>query len=139
MVRLGNSVLALDEDAASVADAVRIRDALDPLLVEDALRHASPDDLTAMRRELARMRAAATALDGTAFVHANCPPAVERPRHPVTLLRCGRHPRRRGRTRSLAAPLAHGSPEAELHVAWEPCCTTLPVTAHPEAERNHSC
>jgi DNA-binding FadR family transcriptional regulator len=71
MVRLGNSVLALDEDAASVADAVRIRDALDPLLVEDALRHASPDDLSAMRRELGRMRAAATALDGTAFVHAN--------------------------------------------------------------------
>jgi len=31
MVRLGNSMLALDDDAASVADAVRLRDALDPL------------------------------------------------------------------------------------------------------------
>jgi DNA-binding FadR family transcriptional regulator len=71
MVRLGNSVLALDEDAASVADAVRIRNALDPLLVEDALRHAGRKDLTAMRHELERMRAAAAELDGTAFVHAN--------------------------------------------------------------------
>ncbi|MCX0275201.1 FCD domain-containing protein [Nocardia zapadnayensis] len=71
MVRLGNSVLALDEDAASVAEAVRIRNALDPLLVEDALRHASAHDVQAMRREQDRMRIAATELDGTAFIHAN--------------------------------------------------------------------
>jgi DNA-binding FadR family transcriptional regulator len=71
MVRLGNSVLALDDDAASVADAVRLRDALDPLLVEDAVRHASPADVSAMRTELGRMHAAAEELDGTAFVHAN--------------------------------------------------------------------
>ncbi|HWD05906.1 MAG TPA: FCD domain-containing protein [Amycolatopsis sp.] len=71
LVRLGNTVLALNEDAASVADAVRIRNALDPLLVEDALRHSSPEDLVAMRRELDRMRAAADALDGNAFIHAN--------------------------------------------------------------------
>ncbi|WP_280438343.1 FadR/GntR family transcriptional regulator, partial [Nocardia carnea] len=71
MVRLGNSVLALDEDAASVAEAVRIRNALDPLLVEDALRHASADDVQAMRREQDRMRIAATELDGTAFIRAN--------------------------------------------------------------------
>ena len=71
MVRLGNSVLALDEDAASVADAVRLRDALDPLLVEDALRHASRGDVTAMRRELKRMRKAAADLDGIEFIHAN--------------------------------------------------------------------
>jgi DNA-binding FadR family transcriptional regulator len=71
LVRLGNSVLALDEDAASVADAVRLRDALDPLLVEDALRHASPADHEAMRDELHRMRTAAAELDGIAFIHAN--------------------------------------------------------------------
>jgi DNA-binding FadR family transcriptional regulator len=71
MVRLGNSVLALDEDAASVADAVRLRDALDPLLVEDALRHASSSDVAAMRRELTRMRKAAADLDGIEFIHAN--------------------------------------------------------------------
>jgi DNA-binding FadR family transcriptional regulator len=71
LVRLGNSVLALDEDAASVADAVRLRDALDPLLVEDALRHTTPSGLAAMRRELERMSAAAADLDGIAFIHAN--------------------------------------------------------------------
>lgn len=71
MVRLGNSVLALDEDAASVADAVRLRDALDPLLVQDALRHSSPGDLVAMRRELRRMETAAADLDGVTFIHAN--------------------------------------------------------------------
>lgn len=71
MVRLGNSVLALDEDTASVADAIRLRDALDPLLVEDALQHASRLDITAMRVELQQMHAAAEELDGTAFIHAN--------------------------------------------------------------------
>ena len=71
MVRLGNSVLALDEDATSVADAVRLRDALDPLLVEDALRHASAHDLTGMRQELKRMSKAVADLDSTAFIHAN--------------------------------------------------------------------
>ncbi|SFK36913.1 FadR/GntR family transcriptional regulator [Geodermatophilus ruber] len=71
MVRLGNSVLALDDDAASVADAVRLRDALDPLLVEDALRHASASDVAAMRTELERMKATTADRDGTAFVRAN--------------------------------------------------------------------
>ncbi len=42
MVRLGNSVLALDSQQTDVADAVRVRDALDPLLVQDALWHGSP-------------------------------------------------------------------------------------------------
>lgn len=71
LVRLGNSVLALDKAATSVADAVRLRDALDPLLVEDALRHASAEDVTAMRHELERMSQAVADLDGTAFIHAN--------------------------------------------------------------------
>lgn len=71
LVRLGNSVLALDDDTTSVADAVRIRNALDPLLVEDALRHASSTSIAAMRRELDQMRAAADDVDGIAFIHAN--------------------------------------------------------------------
>jgi DNA-binding FadR family transcriptional regulator len=71
MVRLGNSVLALDAAQTSVAEAVRIRDALDPLLVEDALWHASPADIVTLRTELARMEDASTADDATAFVHAN--------------------------------------------------------------------
>jgi DNA-binding FadR family transcriptional regulator len=70
-VRLGNSVLSLNADQTSVAEAVRIRDALDPLLVEDALWHASPADIADMRRQLHEMAAAAEAEDATAFVHAN--------------------------------------------------------------------
>ena len=71
VVRLGNSMLALDDDAASVADAVRLRNALDPLLVEDALEHASAHDVNALRTELAQMKAAADCGDSTAFVRAN--------------------------------------------------------------------
>ena len=71
VVRLGNSMLALDDDAASVADAVRLRDALDPLLVEDALEHASSHDVNALRRHLTQMKAAADGGDSTGFVRAN--------------------------------------------------------------------
>jgi DNA-binding FadR family transcriptional regulator len=71
LVRLGNSVLAIDDDATSVADAVRIRDALEPLLVEDAVRHRSAADVEAMRLGLERMRAAADDLDGIGFLRAN--------------------------------------------------------------------
>ena len=71
LVRLGNSVLAIDDDALSVADAVRIRDALDPLLIADAVRHRADDDLKALRQGLRRMRAAADALDGIEFIRAN--------------------------------------------------------------------
>jgi DNA-binding FadR family transcriptional regulator len=71
MVRLGNSVLALDAGQTSVAEAVRIRDALDPLLIEDALWHASPADIAEMREILTDMAAAVDARDPSAFVHAN--------------------------------------------------------------------
>jgi DNA-binding FadR family transcriptional regulator len=71
MVRLGNSVLALDSDHSSVADAVRIRDALDPLLIRDALWHASPADLAGLRRQLIPMAEAAETGDAIGFVHAN--------------------------------------------------------------------
>ncbi|MFF1273091.1 FadR/GntR family transcriptional regulator [Streptomyces marokkonensis] len=71
MVRLGNSVLALDARANDVADAVRIRDALDPLLIEDALWHASPADIDGLRRHITAMERAVSAADPVAFVHAN--------------------------------------------------------------------
>ncbi|WP_405014670.1 FadR/GntR family transcriptional regulator [Kitasatospora sp. NBC_01539] len=71
MVRLGNSVLALDTQEADVANAVRIRDALDPLLVEDALWHASPADIADLRRHIDAMARAAGAGDPVAFVQAN--------------------------------------------------------------------
>jgi DNA-binding GntR family transcriptional regulator len=71
MVRLGNSVLALDGDQTSVAEAIRIRDALDALLIEDALWHASPADIAELREILAEMAAAVQRVDVVGFVHAN--------------------------------------------------------------------
>ncbi|MFG3101920.1 FadR/GntR family transcriptional regulator [Streptomyces sp. NPDC048182] len=71
MVRLGNSVLALDAGANDVAEAVRIRDALDPLLIEDALWHASPADIAGLRDHITAMAGAVAAADPVAFVHAN--------------------------------------------------------------------
>lgn len=71
MVRLGNAVLALDDDATSVAEAIRLRNALDPLLVEDALEHAAAGDVTEMRAHLGRMETAADDGDVAAFLRAN--------------------------------------------------------------------
>ena len=71
MVRLGNKVLALDADAASVGDALRIRDALDPLLMIDAIAHSSPAAVSGYREQVAAMRAAGEARDGVGFMRAN--------------------------------------------------------------------
>lgn len=71
MVRLGNSVLALDAEQTSVADAVRIRDALDPLMIEDALWYASRADIDKMRQQVEQMSRAVDQRDPTAFVRAN--------------------------------------------------------------------
>ena len=70
-VRLGNSVLMLDAGQAAVADAVRIRNALDPLLIDDALWHASPADIALLRRHLEPMGEALARQDAAGFVHAN--------------------------------------------------------------------
>ncbi|WP_019632213.1 FadR/GntR family transcriptional regulator [Actinomadura atramentaria] len=71
MVRLGNSVLALDAGGTDVAEAIRVRDVLDPLLIEDALWHASPADIADLRARLAVMAESVEAGDPVAFVHAN--------------------------------------------------------------------
>jgi len=71
MVRLGNSVLALDADATTVADAVRIRDALDPLLIADAMHHSSPADIAGYRKQVAAMAAATDTRDAVGFLRAN--------------------------------------------------------------------
>jgi DNA-binding FadR family transcriptional regulator len=70
-VRLGGSLLELDAGAATVADAIRVRDVLDPLLIQDALWHASPADLAVLRGCLEPMAAAIATGDPAAFVHAN--------------------------------------------------------------------
>jgi DNA-binding FadR family transcriptional regulator len=69
-VRFGNTMLALDAGAMAVADAVRVTDALDPLLMEDALAYASPADITRMRAKVETMRVAVEEGDAIAFVHA---------------------------------------------------------------------
>ena len=69
--RLGKSLLELDAGEAAVADAIRIRNTLDPLLIEDALWHASPADLAILRDCLEPMAAAVASGDPAAFVHAN--------------------------------------------------------------------
>jgi DNA-binding FadR family transcriptional regulator len=71
IVRLGNAVLALDTDQTTVAEAIRIRDVLEPLLVEDALRHASPADLAGLREHLGLMADAVAEEDAAAFKRAN--------------------------------------------------------------------
>lgn len=71
MVRLGNSMLALDDEAASVEEAVRLRNVLDPLLVEDALAHVSAHGVLELRAALEQMKLAAEKGDDTAFVRAN--------------------------------------------------------------------
>ncbi|SDC04331.1 DNA-binding transcriptional regulator, FadR family [Raineyella antarctica] len=70
-VRLGNSILALDTADADISRAVRLRDALDPLIVEDALDHSAAADVARMRRSLDEMHEAIEAHDPTAFVRAN--------------------------------------------------------------------
>ncbi|MFD9664134.1 FadR/GntR family transcriptional regulator [Rhodococcus sp. NPDC059968] len=71
IARLGNSILSLDAAEGDVADAVRIRDTLDPLLIEDALEHSSAADIARMRVALAVMQEAVDAGDATGFVRAN--------------------------------------------------------------------
>ena len=52
------------------------KDALDPLLIEDALDHSSAVDIARMRTALGVMRQSADDGDATAFVraHGNCTP-----------------------------------------------------------------
>ena len=71
MVQLGNSLLALDAEHTSVAAAMRLRNALDPLLVEDALNFAMPDDHDRMRQAIEQMKAAVDDDDALAFIRAN--------------------------------------------------------------------
>lgn len=71
MVRLGNSMLALNSDETSVADAIRIRDHLDELIITDAAWHSSPADLARYRTQVDAMAQARDRLDAKAFMAAN--------------------------------------------------------------------
>ncbi len=70
-ITLGNSVLALDSDPTSIAEAARVRDFLEVPIIEDALWHSSPADIVRMRSILNDMSRAADSADHLAFVRAN--------------------------------------------------------------------
>jgi DNA-binding FadR family transcriptional regulator len=71
VIRLGNAVLSLDQNAEAVAEAVRLRNALDPLLVRDVLANATSQDIEALQGAADRMREAADRADVEAFLRAN--------------------------------------------------------------------
>jgi DNA-binding FadR family transcriptional regulator len=71
MAQLGHAVLSLDTDSSSIAEAVRMRDALDPLLIDDAVQYSSAHDVGRMRDQLDRMKAAVDEDSGIDFLHAN--------------------------------------------------------------------
>lgn len=71
MMRLGFSLLTLDADDGMIADAYRMRAALDPLLVEDALQHASPATVEQLREQVRLMHEAYAELDREKYAAAN--------------------------------------------------------------------
>jgi len=71
IVRLGNSVLDLDGRQTAEGEADRIADALEPLLIDDALWYASPADLAEMRSCPDDMAAAATSGEWRRYTQAH--------------------------------------------------------------------
>jgi DNA-binding FadR family transcriptional regulator len=68
-VRLGHQVLALKHEGVAAADCLQVREALDPAVVAEAVRHRSDGDAAELQERLGRMRAARD--DPTAFQRAN--------------------------------------------------------------------
>lgn len=71
LVKLGNQILAIDDSEHIVADVQRMRNALDPLVLEDALLHSSAADILEMRNELEAMKQAMAVDDIPTFLHGN--------------------------------------------------------------------
>jgi DNA-binding FadR family transcriptional regulator len=71
IVRLGNSVLDLDGRPTAEGEADRIADALEPLLIDDALWHASPADIAEMRSCLDDMAAATASGEWRGYTQAH--------------------------------------------------------------------
>lgn len=71
IVRLGNLLLALDRDEDTVAEAVHVRNALDVLLMDDAVAHRNLGDIARLRDEIDNMARAVRAGDPTTFVKYN--------------------------------------------------------------------
>jgi GntR family transcriptional repressor for pyruvate dehydrogenase complex len=68
VVRLRHTLLSVEEEPRTVADAIELRDHLESLIDVGAARHRSEEDVADLRRLLQGMRAAP---DWATFVHAN--------------------------------------------------------------------
>lgn len=68
LVRLGHKMLALDSEAANVAGGLAVRDALEPLVATEALKHHTAADLADLRRLVAEM---ARCTDPADYLRAN--------------------------------------------------------------------
>lgn len=68
VVRLRHTLLSVHGEATSLADAIAIREALEPLVVLDAVRSRTAADLRQLRAQLARLEA--TGDDHDAFIRA---------------------------------------------------------------------
>ena len=68
LMRMGNLMIGLENDESTVADALRVRNALDPLVIHDALEHSSAADVAELRGITAAMRRGLAAQDIDAFL-----------------------------------------------------------------------
>ncbi|TDC68054.1 FadR family transcriptional regulator [Actinomadura sp. GC306] len=71
LVRLGRKMLELSGDSVSVSDCLVMRDALEPLLAQEAMRHRTAADVADLRRLAAAMAAAHGSADPFAYLAAN--------------------------------------------------------------------
>src|SRR5437868_349836 len=67
--RLGDELMTLDASDPSVAEALRMRNSLDWLVISDTLEHATMADITRLRDYVNRMEEAIAARDLPGFVH----------------------------------------------------------------------
>ena len=110
-VAIGPSMLSLSSNAVSTADAIAVRDAVEPLVVTDAARYATAEDVADLRRLLSTM--------------------TRRLDSPVQFLRADWALHRR---------IAHISPNAVLHQVYTSLVDTIednvdaivPDKQHPE-------
>lgn len=69
VVRLRHTLLTVHGEPSTVADAIAIREALEPLVDADAARHRSKDDISDLKKALRSLRAASG--DTDKFMRAN--------------------------------------------------------------------
>ncbi|MFC6538167.1 FadR/GntR family transcriptional regulator [Nonomuraea salmonea] len=69
IVRLRHTLLSVRSLPTTVADAIAVRDSLEPLIALDAARHRTKQDITALRRHLTALRRATA--DRGRFMRAN--------------------------------------------------------------------